>query len=59
MKVKFFDVAQLELDEAFEYYESFQSGLGYRFLDELNHSRLRIIKFPNSYVRIGQYSRDV
>ena len=57
MKVKFLDVAQAELDEAFEYYESIQDGLGYRFLDELILSKLRIVKFPNSYARIGEYSR--
>ena len=57
MKVKFLEVAQIELDEAFEYYESLQSGLGFRFLNELNLSKFRIIKFPHSYSRIGQFSR--
>ncbi|MEB8430776.1 type II toxin-antitoxin system RelE/ParE family toxin [Cocleimonas sp. KMM 6892] len=57
MKVRFLEVAQAELDEAFEYYESIQEGLGFRFLNELNHSKLRIIKFPKSYVRIGQFTR--
>lgn len=57
MKVKFLDVAQAELDEAFEYYESLQDGLGFRFLNELNLSKCRIIKFPNSYARIGGTSR--
>ena len=57
MKVTFLKVAEAELDDAFEYYESVQSGLGFRFLTEVELSMTRIIKFPFSYEEIGKYSR--
>lgn len=57
MKVTFLKVAEIELDDAFEYYESVQSGLGFRFLTEVELSKTRITKFPVSYEEIGKYSR--
>ena len=57
MKVNFLKVAEAELDDAFEYYESVQSGLGFRFLTEVELAKARITKFPLSYEGIGQYSR--
>ncbi|MCU7834467.1 MAG: type II toxin-antitoxin system RelE/ParE family toxin [gamma proteobacterium symbiont of Taylorina sp.] len=57
MKVTFLKVAEAELDDAFEYYESVQSGLGFRFSTEVELSIMRITKFPFSYEEIGQYSR--
>ena len=57
MKVVFLKVAEAELDDAFEYYESVQSGLGFRFLTEVELSNRRIQQFPLSYEKIGKYSR--
>ena len=57
MKVTFLKVAEAELDDAFKYYESVQSGLGFRFLTEVERSKTRIIRFPFSYEEIGKYSR--
>ncbi len=57
MKVTFLKVAEAELDDAFEYYESVQSGLGFRFLTEVELSKTRMTKFPFSYEEIGKYSR--
>ncbi len=57
MKVTFLKVAEVELDDAFEYYESVQSGLGFYFLTEVEHAQTRITKFPFSYEEIGKYSR--
>ena len=57
MKVNFLKVAETELDDAFEYYESMQSGLGFRFLTEVELAKARITKFPVSYEGIGKYSR--
>ncbi len=57
MKVSFLCLAETELDDAFQYYESLQKGLGFRFLVEVEPSIARITKFPLSYEKIGQYSR--
>jgi len=57
VKVSFLKVAQAELDDAFAYYDSLQSGLGFRFLSEVESAIARIIRFPFLYEEIGQYSR--
>ena len=57
MNVTFLKLAEKELDDAFEYYESVQKGLGFRFLAEVELSQNRIISFPLSYEKIGKYSR--
>ncbi|MFT2097763.1 type II toxin-antitoxin system RelE/ParE family toxin [Marinomonas sp. 2405UD66-6] len=57
MNVRFLKPAELELDDAFEYYQSLLGGLGYEFVDEIERSIERIKKFPTSYQEIGKYSR--
>ncbi len=57
MKLTFLKVAEAELDDAFEYYESVQSDLGFRFLTEVELAKTRIIRFPFSYEEIGKHSR--
>jgi len=57
MKVLFLKVAESELDDAFEYYESIQRGLGSKFLTEVELSKTRITNFPFSYEEIDKYSR--
>ena len=49
MKIKFLKLAQVELDDAFDYYESQLSGLGFRFQSEIAKSLSRIISYPHSY----------
>lgn len=46
MKVRLSRAAHLELREAFDYYEQEQSGLGQRFLDDVEHARQRILQQP-------------
>ena len=57
MKVRFLEPAELELDDAFHYYQSTLEGLGYEFIDEIENSIDRIKKFPEAYQEIGRYSR--
>lgn len=57
MRVAFLKPAETELDGAFEYYESEQIGLGFRFQEEVAHSLTRIVANPISYQQIGKYSR--
>ena len=46
MNVRLHELAQAELDDAFEWYESQLSGLGARFIQEFDDTVSRIIDFP-------------
>ena len=48
MKVRFLEPARNELDDAFHWYEMEQSGLGHRFLAEIQSVLKRITVFPDS-----------
>ena len=48
MKVKFLDAAQLELDEAVEFYNHEFPGLGNQFLQEVLGAIERIARFPDA-----------
>jgi plasmid stabilization system protein ParE len=57
VKVKFLKPAEAEFDDAVEYYNSEQKGLGLRFQAEVAHALSRVIQYPSSYQKIGKYSR--
>jgi hypothetical protein len=57
MEFNFLDIAQLELDDSFEYYEFQQKDLGYRFLQEIKNSISRISFYPLGWQRITQNTR--
>lgn len=57
MKFEFLDIAQIELDESFEYYELQQSKLGYRFVYEVRNSIERISYFPVAWQQITKNTR--
>ncbi len=48
MKVRFLELAQLELDEAVAWYDAQARGLGKEFLGELDRAVRRIATFPLS-----------
>ena len=48
MRIEFLELAQKELDEAFEYYESKQINLGYHFLSEVQNTLTLIKTYPNA-----------
>ncbi len=49
LSINFLDVAEQELDEAVEYYNSELSGLGLEFLDEILASLKRILAYPQAW----------
>lgn len=49
MTVRFLQIAQMELDDAIEYYQAEQPGLGYRFLAEVLDTLDRIGTFPRAW----------
>ena len=52
MKIEFLEAAQVELDQAFEWYETQQKDLGVQFLNEFDAAIRRIATYPESYVLI-------
>ncbi|MFZ3063729.1 MAG: type II toxin-antitoxin system RelE/ParE family toxin [Nitrospirota bacterium] len=49
MKIEVIEIARLEFEEAKEFYEIEQSGLGARFEDEIRNSLLRIQQYPQAW----------
>lgn len=49
MNVEFLNIAERELDDAFEYYESMYQGLGSKFISELESSIERIKLHPSAW----------
>ena len=49
MKIEFLEEAQLEFDEAIEYYDNESTGLGNAFLEEVLNTIDRITKFPEAW----------
>lgn len=46
MNVRLHELAQAELDDAFEWYEGQLAGLGARFIQEFDETVSRIVSFP-------------
>ena len=57
MKIEFLDEAQLELDEAIEYYNNEVDGLGDDFLQEVLNTIDRIAKFPDAWHPLSENTR--
>ena len=49
MKIHFLEIAQIELDEAIQYYNDESSGLGENFLAEVLNALDRIGEFPDAW----------
>lgn len=54
MKISFLPLAQIELDEAFSWYEEQVIGLGYKFLDDLDQSVRLITSFPKLFEQMEE-----
>jgi len=50
---EFLEAAQIELDEAFNWYEAQQLNLGVQFLTEFDAAIRRIVAYPKSYALLG------
>lgn len=49
MRIRFLEIAQIELDEAIEYYNYEAPGLGEKFLAEVVTTLDRIGEFPRAW----------
>ena len=57
MRVAFLEVAEAELDNAIQYYESEQPSLGIRFRDEVFRAVSRITAYPSAYQVLSRRTR--
>ena len=57
MRITFLDEAQLELDEAIEFYNNESDGLGSVFLQEVLNAIERIANFPNAWHPLSTNTR--
>lgn len=57
MKVRYLSVAELELQEAIEFYESVDSGLGIRFYAEVRNAIDRIKQLPDAWSPLTRNTR--
>jgi len=57
MTVEFLGVAESELFDAIAYYEAQQSGLGLRFLDEVDNGLRQIAEHPRAWATVSARSR--
>lgn len=57
MKFYFHPDAEKEFDEAVEYYEECQPGLGLEFAEEVYATISRIMKYPNAWTQLSAGTR--
>jgi hypothetical protein len=57
MKIRFLEIAQIELDQAIEYYNYESPGLGYDFLNEVIWALDRIGKYPEAWHPLSKRTR--
>jgi len=57
MNIIILQPAQVEIIEAFEYYEYSIKGLGFQFLNEINHSVEMIKDFPGLWSKLSPKSK--
>ena len=57
MKITILQPAQLEIIEAFEYYEYSSKGLGFQFLNEIDYSINMIRDFPDLWTKLTPKSK--
>jgi plasmid stabilization system protein ParE len=57
VKARFVSTAEKELQEAIEFYEAAENGLGARFLDEIESAVARIEANPEAWARMSARSR--
>ena len=57
MKIDFLEIAQIELDDAFEYYNYEVPGLGSAFLTEVINALERINEFPEAWHSCSKRAR--
>ena len=53
----FLESAQIELEEAVNYYNEQQAGLGYEFAKEVADTIARILRYPEAWTKLSKRTR--
>lgn len=56
MNIEFLDIAEIELDDAFRYYEDIYQGLGKRFVLEIESTINRVKQTPMAWQKSSEYT---
>lgn len=56
MRIEFLDLAEIELDDAFVYYDEIYKGLGARFIDEIETALNRVKTNPMTWQKCSEYT---
>jgi plasmid stabilization system protein ParE len=56
MNIEFLDIAEVELDDAFTYYEEIYQGLGRRFILEVESTINRVQQNPMAWQKSGKHT---
>jgi len=54
----FHPAARTELNEAVDYYEDCQPGLGYEFAEEIYSTIARVLQYPNGWSQLSRRTRE-
>lgn len=57
MIFKFLSEAEVELNEAVDYYNEQKAGLGFEFAEEVKNSLKRIVQFPEAWPILSRRAR--
>ena len=57
MTFSFHPAARTELNQAVDYYEECEPGLGYEFLEEIYATIARILQYPNAWSQLSRRTR--
>lgn len=57
MKLRFYEAAELEFDDAIAFYESESPGLGRKYHDAVREALARIKQFPRAFPPLSQQTR--
>jgi len=57
VKIEFHPQAILELDKTVDYYEEIQSGLGFKFMNEIQIGINTITNYPHSWQKMSESTR--
>ncbi len=57
LKYSFHPSAEKELNDAVDFYNAVQKGLGLEFAKEIHHTIQNILSFPNSWMPLSAHTR--
>jgi plasmid stabilization system protein ParE len=57
MRIRYLDAADVEFQEAIDYYNTERAGLGFEFSDEVKSALTRITNYPKAWTSLSKRTR--